>query len=224
MSQDASRETKDFFQVQLQQERDDLSKAEAQLEQTQRKTGIIQPETQTQIGLGAIANTRAQITTMEVQLAALLQSETEDNPQVKLLRSQIARLRESEGVLENGGSSSPVGAAPPAGQMPQNDLDFARAQRDVNYHNAIVTALANQYEVARLTEDVSRPNFQVVDRAVVPENKSWPPRKLLTMISLAVAALFAIFIVAIKLIVLRLLRNPDNQSSLLAIRHAFGSR
>jgi uncharacterized protein involved in exopolysaccharide biosynthesis len=222
MSQEASRQTKDFFQTQLQQERDDLSKAEAQLEQTQKQTGIIQPETQTQIGLSAIASTRAQITNMEVQLAALLQSETDDNPQVRLLRSQIAQLRASEGVLENGGSSSPVGAAPPANQMPKNDLDFARAQRDVSYHDAIVNALSNQYEVARLSEDVSRPNFQVVDRAVVPENKSWPPRKQLAIASFFVGIIVGFVVIGLKLIYLRLVGNPDNQPGLLAIRRAFG--
>ena len=222
MSQEASRQTKDFFQTQLQQERDDLSKAEAQLEQTQKQTGIIQPETQTQIGLSAIASTRAQITNMEVQLAALLQSETDDNPQVRLLRSQIAQLRASEGVLENGGSSSPVGAAPPANQMPKNDLDFARAQRDVSYHDAIVNALSNQYEVARLSEDVSRPNFQVVARAVVPENKSWPPRKQLAIASFFVGIIVGFVVIGLKLIYLRLVGNPDNQPGLLAIRRAFG--
>lgn len=82
MSEDSSRQTREFFQAQLQQERDDLNKAETQLEQTQQKTGIIQPETQTQIGLSAIASTRAQITNLEVQLAAVLQSETEDNPRL----------------------------------------------------------------------------------------------------------------------------------------------
>jgi uncharacterized protein involved in exopolysaccharide biosynthesis len=222
MSEDSSRQTREFFQAQLQQERDDLNKAETQLEQTQQKTGIIQPETQTQIGLSAIASTRAQITNLEVQLAAVLQSETEDNPQVKLLRSQIAQLRASEGALENGRSSSPVGAAPPAGQMPQNDLDFVRAQRDVQYHNAVVSALSNQYEAARLTEDVSRPNFQIVDRAVVPENKSWPPRKLMVLASFFLAIILGLSAVGGRLVYLRLIYNPANQTGLLAIRRAFG--
>jgi uncharacterized protein involved in exopolysaccharide biosynthesis len=106
--------------------------------------------------------------------------------------------------------------------MPKNDLDFARAQRDVSYHDAIVNALSNQYEVARLSEDVSRPNFQVVDRAVVPENKSWPPRKQLAIASFFVGIIVGFVVIGLKLIYLRLVGNPDNQPGLLAIRRAFG--
>jgi uncharacterized protein involved in exopolysaccharide biosynthesis len=224
MSQDASRQAKEFFQTQLQQEKDDLGKAETELAQTQKQTGIIQPETQTLLGLNAIAATRNQITALEVQLAALLQSDTEENPQVRLLRSQIAQLQASESKLEMGSSATPVGAAPSAGQMPESNLDFLRAQRDVRYHDAIVSGLSNQYEVARLSEDVSRPNFQIVDRAVVPEFKSWPPRRLLVLFGLVMGLILAFVVVAAKLVYFRLVNDPRNQPSLLAIQQALARR
>jgi tyrosine-protein kinase Etk/Wzc len=223
MAQDQSRQVQTFFVQQLDQEKADLFQAEDRLEQTQKQTGLVQPETQTQIGLNAIATVRAQIVNLRVQLASVLQSETEENPQVERLRSQIAQLQAQESTMETGGTS-PVGAAPPAGKLPQNSLDILRAQRDVKYHDTLLNSLSNQYEMARLSEDLSRPNFQVIDRAVVPERKSWPPRKLFVLVVFVFAILAGVFAVIVKLLIRRILDDPAQVESLQAIRAAFARR
>jgi tyrosine-protein kinase Etk/Wzc len=223
MAQDQSHQMQRFFLQQLDQEKADLNKAEDQLEATQKQTGLVQPETQTQIGLGAIAGVRAQIVGLQVQLASLLQSETEQAPQVQRLRSELAQLKVQESTLENG-RNTPMGAAPSAGQMPQTGLDFVRAQREVAYHTGLVNSLASQYETARLSEDLSRPAFQIIDRAVVPERKSWPPRRNFLLVALGLALLTGFFVVAVKLLVRRILSDPTHVQSLRVIRDAFGRR
>ena len=65
-----------FYEQQLDQEKQALAAAENELEKTQKNSGIIEVGTQTQAGLGVIAGTQGQITGLEVQLAALLHSET----------------------------------------------------------------------------------------------------------------------------------------------------
>lgn len=220
MAQQQNHEMQTFFQSQLDQEKADLDKAETNLEATQKKTGLIQPETQTQIGLNAIAGVRSQITTLQVQLASLLQSETDANPNVQRLRSEIAQLQAQERTLESGSASSPVGAAPPAGQLPQNNLDFTRAQREVQYHNQLVNSLSAQYGSAHLDEHLSRPAFQVIDRAVVPEHKSWPPRKNFVIVAVIFAFVVSLIVVTFRLLVLRVLSDPANRASLAELRQA----
>jgi uncharacterized protein involved in exopolysaccharide biosynthesis len=224
MAQQQNREMQSFFQSQLEQEKIDLDKAEANLEATQKKTGLIQPDTQTQIGLNAIAGVRSQITNLQVQLASLLQSETDANPEVKRLRSQIAQLQAQERTLESGSGSSPVGAAPPAGELPQNNLDFTRAQREVQYHNQLVNSLSAQFGSAHLDEHLSRPAFQVIDRAVVPEHKSWPPRRDFVIVAIFFALVAALLLVTLRLVALRVLSDPKNRASLAQLRQALHHR
>lgn len=54
--------------------------------------------------------------------------------------------------------------------------------RDVKYHEALLEALAKQYEVARIDDAKESQQIQIVDTAVPPEKKSWPPRLLLTLL------------------------------------------
>jgi len=212
-----------FFEQQLQQERGELTVAEAQMARMERVTGLIVPESQTLSGLSAIAGVRQQVTALQVQLAALLQSETEKNPEVERLRSQIAQLKEQEQALEGSGAS-PAGAPPAAGQMPQANLDIQRAQRDVSYHNTLVNSLASQFEGARLDASFSHAAFQVVDRAVVPEHKAWPPRKPYLMISAVFAAFVGLIAVIARLVWLRIVSDPQRRHQLGKLRRAISSR
>jgi tyrosine-protein kinase Etk/Wzc len=223
MAVQQSQQTAQFFEQQLHDEQEQLTDAEQQLAGVQKQTGVVAPDTQTQIGLTAIAATRAEISSRREQLTGLLQSETEQNPQVQTLRSQIAQLEAQERQMEGSGGS-PAGAALPAGQMPQNNLDIARAQREVKYHETLVTSLSSQFETARLNEAFARSAFQVVDRAVAPERKAWPPRKPFFLASLVFGIIMGIVAILIKLTWRRIAADPEHQAQLMQLRKAFGSR
>jgi uncharacterized protein involved in exopolysaccharide biosynthesis len=77
----------------------------------------------------------------------------------------------------------------PVGKLPQAGLEYLRRYRDVKYHESLYEALAKQYEAARLDEAKAAPLIQVVDKAIVPERKSWPPRLWMIIISSALALL-----------------------------------
>jgi len=222
MSLQQSAQTYKFFDSVLQKEREQLSEAETQLARTQRQTGLVLPDSQTQSGISAIAGARSQITSLQVQLAAMLQSETEGNPQVQRLRSQLAQLQEQEHVLE-GSSQSPVGAAPAAGNIPQTILDLAHAQREVKFHDGLVDSLASQFESARMNEAFGHSALQVVDLAVVPEHKAWPPRRPYIEIAAVGALFFGLVGVVFKLILWRILADPQYREQMKTLRKAFGS-
>jgi tyrosine-protein kinase Etk/Wzc len=224
MAKQQSHQTAETFESLLDRERQELAVAEQNLEETQKRTGLVAPDTQTSIGLNAIANVRTEITTREVQLTALLQSETEQNAQVQTLRSQLAQLKLQEQRLELGSGGSPVGAALAAEQMPQNNLDILRAQREVKYHESLVTSLANQFETASLTEAFARSAFQVVDRAVPPEHKAWPPRKPYLIAIFFFGIVMGLVVVVAKLAWVRIVADPEHRAQMGKLRRAFGSR
>ena len=207
-----------FFEQQLQREKDALVAAEMDLERTQLGSGIVQMESQTQIGLNAIASTRAQITTLQVQLAALLQGSTEQNPAVQRLRSQIGQLQAQERQMESGSGGAAAGAASPAGRMPKVNLEYERKQREVRYHEALVSSLANHFESLRMSQGTSNSTFQVIDPAIVPEMPTWPPRRLYLMGAAAAAGLLGVIAIALQLLGRRVWLDPVQRTHLYSIK------
>ncbi|SFS04767.1 Chain length determinant protein [Granulicella pectinivorans] len=210
-----------FYEQQLQMEKDALVKAEKDLEQTQLSTGIIQAGSQSASGLGQIAGLQSQIATMNVQLAGLLQSETEDNPQVKTLRSQIQQMEAQQRAMQ---TAAPAGAgAPiPAGRIPSATLEYQRKQREVTFHETQLNSLAQQAQQARLVEASSADAFQVVDYAITPESRSFPPRRTYLFAALALAVATGFFSMCLLLIWRRVQADPDYQRNMLELRRIFG--
>ncbi len=221
MAQAQATQTRRFYDQQLEEQRTQLNQAEDAYARLQERTGEVSPGTQASIGIGNIAGIRQQITALEVQLAVLKQSETDQNPEVQRVRSQIAQLETEERVQEAGGGSTPVGAAPPASKIPAVTVALNRAERDVAAHAALVNSLNTQFQNARLDEDFSHPAFEVIDRAFAPETKAWPPRKTYAEACFAFGVLAGLFAVVLKLVIGRVLGNPEHRHKLHRLRGAF---
>ena len=208
-----------FFEQQLQKEKNALAAAEQDLERTQLGLGIVEAGTQTQIGLSAIASVRSQITNLQVQLAALLQGSTEQNPEVQRLRSQIGQLQAQERQMESGGGGGAgVGAASPAGRMPQANLEYGRKQREVRYHESLVSSLANHFETLRMGEGTTNNTFDVIDPAIVPESPTWPPRKLFLEGAAGASVLVGLAAIALQLLGRRIWSDPVQRTHLYSIK------
>ncbi len=171
-----------FFEQRLAKEKDDLANAEVELKQAQEKTGLIAPVGQTTVEIQTLAQLHAQITDRQVRLAALLHDETDENPDVLRMRSEISSLQGQVAQLENGAGEGHFGRFSTA-QVPELQLEYIRKARDVKYHEALFDIIAKQYEAARLDEAKDSP-LQVLDRAVVPDMKSGPPRSVIMAIGL----------------------------------------
>ncbi len=212
---------REFYEQQLAREKQALIEAETELEQMQKSSGIIEAGAQTQTGLSEIASVRGQITGLEVQLAALLQSETEENPQVKTLRSQVAQLQAHERLIEANGANRP-GTPTAAGRMPEANLEFDRKQRAVRFHEGLLNSLSAQYQNARLVEASSADAFQVVDYAIEPERKAYPPRKTWMIFTAVCAAVLGAFAILFVLLKRRVQADADYQRHMLAMKQNFG--
>jgi tyrosine-protein kinase Etk/Wzc len=178
-----------FFQQQLEKEKNAMADAEVELARSQEKTGLIHPSGQAQLQLETIARTQAEIDIRQVQLAALNQAATEQNPEVIRIRSEIDGLTAQLKRLEN--SNNPGGAGDvqvPTSKVPQLTLIYLRKARDLKYHEELYQLLLRQYATAQLDESRSAPLLQVVDYAVVPDTKSGPHRVLLILVAFVLGA------------------------------------
>ena len=170
-----------FFEQRLAREKDDLANAEVELKQVEEKTGLVAPVGQTTANIQALAQVQAQITTEQAELAAHLHDETEQNPEVLRLRSEIGSLQAKAAQMESGAEKG-FGRLSTA-QVPELQLVYIRKAREVKYHEALFDIIAKQYEAARLDEAKDAP-LQVLDRPVVPDTKSGPPRAIIMAVGL----------------------------------------
>lgn len=173
-----------FFGKELEKEKDALEDAEVALKKTEEESGLIAPTGQTEAEIRTFADLQAQIAVRQVQLSALRQSATEENPEVIRLNSEIADLEGQLGRMQNGGGkSTPV--AIPTSKVPALQLEYVRKQREVKYHEALFEMLSRQYEQARLDDERDPPVLQVLDEASWPDSMSSPHRGLIALGGLA---------------------------------------
>jgi uncharacterized protein involved in exopolysaccharide biosynthesis len=185
-----------FFEQQVEGAKNKLADAEVALEQTELKTGIIQPQGQAQAVIATIMQLRAQISAREVELGALRTSATDQNPEVITLQSQIAALRAQLADFEKGHPGSAMIAGnvlTPTSQVPAASLEYLRHMRDVRYQETLFEFMTQQYEMAKVDEAKQSQIIQVVDPALVPDRRSWPMRTLLTLLAFILGAMFSSF-------------------------------
>lgn len=164
-----------FFERQLGIQKEQLADAEIALKNTQQSTGLVIPTGQAEAMIRSASQLQAEILSRQAQLEGLKTYVTEDNPRYQMVKREIGTLQAELAKLRQGNH---VAGQPevPVEQLPEAALKYLRKYRDVKYHEALFEALARQYEAARLDEANAGSPLQIIDKAVTPEKKSWPPR------------------------------------------------
>jgi uncharacterized protein involved in exopolysaccharide biosynthesis len=114
---------------------------------------------------------------------------------VVTLKSQIASLEAQIHQLQaqTGGGGNPAATA----KLPELAMEVAAREREVKYHEALFEILSKQYEGAKVDEAYSPP-VELVDRAVLPDEKSWPPKRWFAIGGFLLGGLFGFLIVFLK--------------------------
>jgi len=186
-----------FFEAQLVKEKEALAEAEIGLRNTQQATGLVAPSGQAEALLRVGAQLHGEILSRETQLEAMKTFAADDNPRLQMVKRELGVLRSQLNQLEQG-DYKPGTLELPTGRLPEASLKYIRAVRELKYHETLFEVLSRQYEAAKLDEAKSAALVQVVDRAVTPEQKSWPPRALLILIAVAATVLLSSFWILLR--------------------------
>jgi len=185
-----------FFERQLASEKTALADAEVALKKTQESSGLVVPSGQAEALIYADTQLKAELASKEVEMQALRAYATDQNPRMEPLQREIDALRDQIQRME--ASKGRGGMQLSASELPAAGLQYVRKARDVKYHEALLELLTRQYEAAYIDESKSAPVLQVVDRAVEPDKKSWPPRGILIGASAAMSLLVASILVLVR--------------------------
>jgi uncharacterized protein involved in exopolysaccharide biosynthesis len=168
-----------FFEKQLQQAKDSLTRAEQALKASGVNSSALKASPQAAVE--AVARLRAAITAQEIKIASLRGYLSENAPDFRqaltelgAMRAQLARAEQQE--------------APVAGGS-----DYIGRYRDFKYYETLFELFAKQYELARVDESREGAVIQVLDAAQPPERKSKPKRAIIAVIA-TLAAGFALLL------------------------------
>ncbi len=173
-----------FFEKQLLQAKEALSDAEIALKQLQEKTGIIELDAQAQLIISTAAGLKGQIAMREVELGAMRTFATGNNPDYIRTQQVLAGLREQLAKVETGTVTT--------SKVPETGLEYIRKVRDLKYAETIYEMLAKQFEMAKIDEAKESSVIQVLDKAVVPEQKSKPKRSMTVLLAAVATGFLAI--------------------------------
>lgn len=162
-----------FFEALMTKARDDLSKAQLELQATGFNRGDLRAEPRA--AAEAYARTRAEISATEVRLRAIRQSLTDSAPEVRRTEAQLEALRSQVAIMERADNGTPSA--------------YLDRYREFKYQESLFEVFARQFEAARVDEAREGTLIQVVDAATAPERKSKPKRSVIGLATTAVALL-----------------------------------
>ncbi len=213
-----------FFEQQLIQAKDNLATSEEVLKATEQRTGLVQLDSQTRAVIESVASLRAQIATKEVQIQAMQSYATGENPDLHLAEQELVGLKaqlDKMGVSSGGQSGDLL---MPKGSVPQAGLSYVRALRDVKYYETIFDLLARQFEAAKLDEARQGAVVQVVDKAVVPDRKSFPKRTFIMIGALLAGVLIGAILAFVFEGMERVMRKPEQRARIELIKRYWSSK
>jgi tyrosine-protein kinase Etk/Wzc len=187
-----------FFEQQLKQAKEDLTKAETELTKFQIEKRLLNPQGQASLAISAAAGLQAQIAAKEVQIMSLKSFATQGNPDLHRAQEELAGLRAQLAKMGRGGSSDPGDVLLSLGNAPKQGLEYVRIFRNMKYFETLYELLARQYEIARIDEAKEATLIQVLDKAVVPERKTRPKRAVIVILTALIFGMLAILLTFVR--------------------------
>jgi len=200
LSTSSARRERIFLEERLTQVKQDLEVAEKDFSQYANKTGAVDIKEQAKSMMTAAATLQGQLIAVQAELEGLRQIYTNNNVRVRSLEARMATLRAQlnklGGVGETGESDESATAEaqnddqslyPSFRKLPLLGVSYADLYRRAKVQEAVFETLTQQYELAKVAEAKEIPTVKVLDPAVVPERKSFPPRLLIMMLGVIVS-------------------------------------
>lgn len=183
-----------FLEERLKVAKQDLDEATNQLAQFSSKNNTLDIQQEGRAMLDAAGSIAGEMIAAQSQLEGLRQIYTDNNARVRSLNARVQELRrqlEKLGGTEGKDASASTSggrtteqAAGQAGVMPYPTIKslpllgakYSDYYRRAKIQETVYELLTQQYELAKVQEAKETPSVKVLDAAMIPERKSFPPR------------------------------------------------
>lgn len=173
-----------FLETRVEAARRDMEAAEIAARNFGETTGIVSLENQVAVLVEQIAQIDAQITEVDIRIGAARQILGPRHSSVREMEIERAALvSERRKLMESNGGSPDADPLLTLANVPDRAVEYFRLQREIEIQTIIQELLYRQYEISKLEEARNVSTLARVDRATVPELKSWPMRTRLVVLS-----------------------------------------
>ncbi len=176
-----------FYEQQLGAARVNLARAEADLEQTEQRTGVIDIEGQDRGMIASAAVLRGQLAAKQVEIRAMREFAADGNPDLERAEQQASGMEAQLAVMDADADRKTGDLIAPKGKVTEAATQYDNALREVKYRRTIQELLMRQYEGARVDEARQGALIQVVEPAAAPDRPS--PYRFWILLGALLAAL-----------------------------------
>ena len=187
-----------FLEERLTSVKSDLDQASRDFSQFASKNKTIDLKEEARAMLQGAATIEGELIAAESELKGLQAIYTENNVRVRSVQARISELRhqlEKLGGGSSGKSSLQTDSAdsthPSLRNLPLLGVTYADLYRRVQIQEAVYETLTQQFELAKVQEAKETPSVKVLDPAIIPEHKSFPPRLLIVSLCATFAVVAA---------------------------------
>ncbi|AZN37850.1 GumC family protein [Iodobacter ciconiae] len=212
-----------FFEGQITTAKKELADAEVALRQLQEQTGVLQLNEQGKVAIEALASLRAKVSAKQVQLNAMRNFATENNPELQRAKAELDSLQTQLADMSKGGEEN-EDVLIAKSKAPGVGLDYLRKMRDVKYQETLFELMSKQYEIAKLDEAKDGANIQVLDSAIPPEKKAKPKRSILILLALFAGFFLAILASFILEAMNKMATDPEQKQRLDLLKNTWKGR
>ncbi len=199
LSTSAAHRERVFLEERLQSVKQELDQAAKDLSQFQSTNAAIDIKEQGKSLVDAGAILMGQLIAAESELKGLEQIYTQQNIRVQSVQARIAELRRQLENMRGGNTNDKQKDAaslyPSIRELPLLAVTYADLYRRAKIKDAVYETLTQEYEMARVEEAKETPSVKVLDRATVPQRKSFPPRLEITAACAFLSLLGAVIVI-----------------------------
>jgi capsule polysaccharide export protein KpsE/RkpR len=176
-----ARQERQYAEQQLFEAKRDLDVATKELSEFASKYSTIDVTEQAKAAVETSAAVQGQLIAAQSDLRGLQQLYTDNHERVQAAKAQVAELQKQLSNVNSAGvqGNSTADQLPSVRKLPLLGVAYMDLYRKVKVRESVFQALTRQYEISRIEEGHRVASAQVMDEAVVPTKKSFPPRSII---------------------------------------------
>jgi uncharacterized protein involved in exopolysaccharide biosynthesis len=195
VSTSSARRERIFLEGRLKAVKGELDSSAKSFSDFASKNAAIDIPAQGRAMVEAAAKLQGQLIAAQSELEGLKQIYTDNNVRVRAADAQVRelgkKLSEIGGAGTDGGARSDNSLYPSIRKLPILGVTYADLYRQTKIEETVYGLLTQQYELAKVEEAKEIPSVKVLDAAIVPTKKSFPPRTLITVLGTLLGVLTA---------------------------------
>jgi len=195
VSTSSARRERIFLEGRLEKVKADLNTAAKNFSDFASKNTAIDIPAQGKAMVEAAAVLQGQLIAAQAEVSGLEQIYTANNVRVRAAEARVAELQKKLNDIGGAGTPGSPDQAnslyPSIRKLPILGVTYADLYRQTKIQETVYELLTQQYELAKVQEAKEIPTVKILDAAVVPTKKSFPPRLAIvglgTLLGIAVA-------------------------------------